>query len=1526
MSCRCICGKAQGWPFGPCVGLCEDRVARSVIVGAAALLVALCAILVEAIPGFAAVGHPFVSSLSEAPAGTLLGRTAAVAVDQGSGRVFVGDPESGMVDVYSASGVFVTQFGGAMLSPAGVAVDEASGEVYVADYLADELVVFKPDGPDGYQLLARWYGEALGTGEFGRVSGVAVDNSGSVSAGDVYVVDAGDVVFRAGAVDVFKPRAAGPEEALEGTLVRKLASGKMEAPNGVAVSRSTGRVLVADSVKGAIFAFGPSGEYEEQLSGSSSPNGPFSPKGEEPGNVAAVAVAAGTGDVYVAESERHAVSQYGASGEWKGWITTTPSGDLGEPRGVALAPEEEVYVADASSAVVDRFGPAITVPSVETEKAAKSGLTRTSAALPGTVNGEEKPASYRFQYGDTEALGSETASAPVSGTGTQAVTATAEELQAGHAYYYRIVGENAAGAAYGLIRALETRPAVDALETDPAVNPAPEGVTLTGSLKREGLVTHYYFQYGTSDAYGKQAPEPPGIVPAGSDEREEKEVKTLETNVSGLSANTVYHYRIVADNSYGTTYGRDRTFTTPGPPSICSEPATAIGQQEATVHACVNPDRLATTYHFEYGETTAYGTEVPLEGQSIGSGSTAVAVSATVTGLKVGTTYHYRAVATNEAGTAAGPDRTFTTVPPAPVEATYATGITATEVTLNARINPLGNDTRYYFQYGSQSCRESPNACANTPAPPGGDIGSGSEGLVREARISGLQPDTTYHFRVLASNTLGQTEGSEHTFTTQREAAFGLPDGRAFEMVTPPEKEGAPVEALTREGGLILASEDGNALTYVAGGALGEEVEGNRSPEWQQIMATRGKGAWSSQDIATPSSKEKGVEPGSPPEYEFFTPHLSRAVVEPAGRTPYPPLAPGVTQATVYLRDNAGGTYLPLVTDANVAPGTVFGGEVHFVSATPDLSHVVIKSGVALTGGRSRPGLYEWSEGNLRFVSVLPGGKPAHEPELGYFHIAAHAISSDGSRIIWTTPEENSHRGHLYMRDILSGETIQLDAAQGVVEPGGIGVAQFQTATSDGSRVFFTDAQRLVPDSTAEPLGNEQKGEPDLYECAIVEEEDGKLACRLEDLTVDFHEGEHADVQGLLFGVSEDGASVYLIAQGVLASNENGNGETALPGEDNLYELHHDGTQWSRTFLATLSEEDRVEWSGNQIANTTYLTARVSPNGRYLAFMSAAPLTGYDNVDANPAAEGARDEEVFLYDSVAGRLRCVSCNPSGSRPAGVLDTKESGEGLGLIVDRRQVWLGRWLAGNVPGWTARGVTSALFQSRYLSDDGRLYFDSPDSLVPAAKNGKEDVYQYEPSGVGSCQSPTGGCVSLISGGSSDRESAFVEATPGGSNVFFLTEARLLPAQDLDTAFDIYDARECTVASPCLTSPEASPPGCGETDTCRPAEPAQQIAGGASGSETFFGTGNVTSAPPAAKHESKARKTSKQLTRAQKLKRALKSCRKRNAHAKRKRRSCERKARRRYRHRHATKKSKRKASHRSKARGSGRARTGR
>jgi hypothetical protein len=1436
-----------------------------------ATLVAVLSALAIAVPvASGAVGHGFVSRVGEAPSGSKLVEPGAVAVERSSGRVFLGDAGRGVVDVFSASGGFVTVFGEG-LEPSGVAVDQGSGDVFVASGSAVD--VFRPDGSGGYVLLSEWSGAGTSAGQFGEVRGVAVDNSKGVSAGDVYVVDASN-----GVVDVFKPKPVGSEEAKEGEFVRKLGGPRLEEPNGVAVDAGTGKVYVADSVKGVVDIYSPSGTVEGKLTGAGSPEGSFrGPEGEE-GNVRAVA--AEEGSVYVAEGERHVVSQFNATGEWVGWITTAGSGGLVEPGGVAVAPTGGVYVADAGAGLLDVFGEGVAVPDAKTTAATK--IAKTSVLLHAVVNGDGKPAKYHFEWGTTEAYGSNTPST-TSGGGEEKIKAELTGLTAGVSYHFRLVVENENGQNVGVDKELETLPAVEGLSTGPVQNIKPTEATLEGSLTPHGTDAHYLFEWGLSTSYGTST----SSVDAGSG----KEPVAAKTELAGLAPNTTYHYRLVGTDVFGTTVGADVKFTTSGPPRITNVSPSGITHETATINAKVNPDELETKYAFEYGETTGYGTETPAGGAKLPAGETPLPISAALTGLKIGVTYHYRVVASNGAGSTLGHDEIFTTIPPALIEGTSATEVSSTTAVLRARINPLGHDTTYYFQYGTESCVEHSGACTDLPAPPGEDIGAGEEDIAKGVHLSGLKPMTTYHYRVLAANSLGAAEGVERTFTTQQPTtAFALLDGRAWEMVSPPNKAGAPVEALTREGGLILASEDGNALTYVVDGALGEEVQGNRSPEWQQVLARRGTGGWSSQDIATPSTKAEGARPGQTPEYQFFTPDLSVALVQPAGQGAEPPLAPGVTQATMYLRDDATGTYLPLVTEANVAPGTMFGTQLQFVSATPDLSHVVIASNVALTGPSSEPGLYEWAAGALELVSVLPAGTPAKgSVELGYSHDAANAISSDGSRIIWTTAEEEPKLGHLYMRDTATGKTVQLDAAQGIAEPSGRGTARFQTASSDGSRVFFTDKQQLTADSTAEPVSNR----PDLYECEMVAQA-GKLACKLTDLTVDHNVGENANVPGVLLGASEHGASVYFVAEGVLSENQNGNGETAAAGKDNLYEAHYDGTRWTTTFIAILASADNPEWEANRVADTAFLTARVSPNGQYLAFMSAASPTGYDNVDANPEAKGARDEEVYLYDASNASLRCVSCNPSGARPTGVFDTEGIGEGLGLLADRRKVWFGHWLAGNIPGWTAENLVSALVQSRYLSNNGRLFFNSPDSLVAQAANHKENVYEYEPAGLGSCVSPTGGCVSLLSSGSSSKESAFIEATPDGSNVFFATVSQLLP-QDTDTAYDIYDARECTQASPCLTPSSPAQPGCSNADACRPASPSQQAPVEPSGTATLSGSGDMVQSPHA-KQETKGVKTkSKPLNRAQKLSKALKSCKKR--HSKKKRKACEKHARKLY-----------------------------
>jgi hypothetical protein len=370
----------------------------------------------------------------------------------------------------------------------------------------------------------------------------------------------------------------------------------------------------------------------------------------------------------------------------------------------------------------------------------------------------------------------------------------------------------------------------------------------------------------------------------------------------------------------------------------------------------------------------------------------------------------------------------------------------------------------------------------------------------------------------------------------------------------------------------------------------------------------------------------------------------------------------------------------------------------------------------------------------------------------------------------------------------------------------------------------------------------------------------------------------------------------------------------------NLYvEKYNDArAEWeSPTLVAVLSSEDAGDWGGGQLPlSLTLVSSRISPNGRFLAFMSKRPLTGQDNEDATSKEPGEiLDQEVYLYDAAHERVICASCNPSGARPHGVLDIQNSGEGLGLLAERPGEWRGQMLAGNIPTWSYVGIHRILYQSRYLTNEGRLFFNSPDQLVtlPAGENYrfKESVYEYEPAGLpsGTCTSAAG-CVALLSSGTSDRESAFVDASPDGSNVFFVTYGQLVAA-DRDPNVDLYDARICTSESPCLKSPAAAPRPCEETKTCRPpATPSPTFetsppSGSGNVPKTIVIPGEGAHKPPK-KHTpleialEKCRKLKNHKKRAAcergaRLKDALGKCHKLKNH--KKRAACERGARRRY-----------------------------
>ncbi len=921
-------------------------------------------------------------------------------------------------------------------------------------------------------------------------------------------------------------------------------------------------------------------------------------------------------------------------------------------------------------------------------------------------------------------------------------------------------------------------------------------------------------------------------------------------------------------------------------PVVYGGSASEAQPTTVTLGAIVNPENAETSYRLEYGTSTAYGASTPVT--SLPASFEDQPVSVAVAGLLPRTTYHYRIVASSAAGTAVGPDGTFETLPPVLIDSESVTHVTSDSAVLAAQINPLGLDTKYRLEYG-------PTAAYGTSVPmPDGDAGAGTTDFAVSAPIGRLAAGTEYHYRVVAYNALGTVEGADRIFTTLSPRFSGLIDGRAWEMVSPTDKHGEALEPLSPIfGGLIQASRDGSGIAYLASGPVDREPAGNRSFMFTQVISRRGPDGWSSQGIATPNES-----PAFPPtvtggEYLLFSPDLSVGLVEPNDETV---LAAGAARGTPYLRDANGG-FTPLVLAAGLPAGaepTAKGAVEMFEGASPDMTHVVLSSRVALLPGvptaASHPSLYEWSGGSLRVVSILPNGRLAAEENevAGLGHegfLVRHAVSDDGSRIVWEAG--NGTFQHLYLRDVRLEKTVQLDAVEAGAQ-GGFGRPFFQTASSDGSKVFFMDDSRLTKDATSRP------GASDLYMCEV-EEAAGAPTCKLKDLTIDANRGEAASLpeeSTAVLGAGEDGRYVYFVAMGALtpgAARANctpKGGNTTYPGgpECNLY-VHDTATGVTR-LVAALSNEDDSDWQGGNGSAPIQATVSVSPNGRYVTFMSQRSLTGYDNLDAN---SGRPDTEVFLYDADTGRLVCASCNPSGARPTGVFDADNE---PGLLVDRfgASLWQGHWLAGSIPGWDKETAQSrsTWYQSHYLSDSGRLLFNSADALVAQDMNGKEDVYEYEPAGVGSCTDASG-CVGLISSGTSGEESAMLDASESGDDVFFLTASRLAP-QDIDEAFDVYDAHVCSTLSPCLSTTAVSvPPACGSSDECRGPRSAAPDVFAAPASAGVAGVGNLAAQPPPAVVKARG------LTRAQKLAAALRVCRRK--HGRKQRASCKARARRLY-----------------------------
>jgi hypothetical protein len=836
---------------------------------------------------------------------------------------------------------------------------------------------------------------------------------------------------------------------------------------------------------------------------------------------------------------------------------------------------------------------------------------------------------------------------------------------------------------------------------------------------------------------------------------------------------------------------------------------TAFGVQPTTaaLRGRVNPEGVEITdCHFEYGATTSYGQTAQCI-ETVGSGTAGVQVHAEVAGLEPRTGYHFRLDAANANGAVHGGDQLFATIAPPAVDGESARTVSSTEALLRAQVNPGNADTTYHFEYGTTT-----GYGASVPVPDA-DLGSGDTDLQAGAQLTGLRPSTAYHYRIVASNTAATSYGPDQTFTTFAPVATTLPDGRAYELVTPVDKLGNPVPVAIGENGAAVSA-DGERVLYFSLGVFGDQGGGLNGA----FEATRTPEGWRSTSVALPFAAEhpsNSYAPGSQP--IAATPDLATLFYNPPTLTE----ANAAVASSVVARD-PGGSFVSV--SRNEVGGAEYrgssGNASHVIfEMTPSEEQGDLAAGTNIGGVMS---LYDGTAGSILPVGVDSGGAPVsscgsvlagtEESVFDYNYtngvsnaaLFGDAVSSDGSRVFFITPDANGHHfsgdpscgkpSELYVREDDARTTeVSLSQRSGALgTPAAHGV-HFEGASADGSRVFFHSVDQLLDDPAAASGG--------LYEYNLESH-------ALKFIASGGLWGTSLEADGFAPQMSADGSHVYFL----------GSVPGVGPAGENLY----------------LSNGGRISF----IHVKDFLThsSVVSADGSTLAFLTSSNLTSYDSYG---------QPEIYVFEAGGDGLRCISCTPDGSPPAGPAEL----------------------------YGAAGGGSARIASHNVSDDGgRIFFDSPDRLLPAATNGLYNVYEYE-----------SGTLHLLSDGRGPYASRLVGASRSGNDVIIATADSLVP-QDRDNGIqDLYDVR---VGG---GFPTSSPFASCEADSCQAAPSVAPLAPSAA-SSTLVGSGNL----PSAIQKPVPRSQPRPMTRTQKLAEALRACRAKPAH---RRAECMSRARNRY-----------------------------
>ena len=751
----------------------------------------------------------------------------------------------------------------------------------------------------------------------------------------------------------------------------------------------------------------------------------------------------------------------------------------------------------------------------------------------------------------------------------------------------------------------------------------------------------------------------------------------------------------------------------------------AVGVEESTGHVFVGDIRLANkVYEFENNGSYVgtFGGQPKLEG--VGK---EVYVDNSPESANLG--YLYVTSGVNHL-LAFEPYR-----PPEPpvVEKTSTSGIQEDEAILHAYVNPSGLETQWKIEYVTQDTFEAEGFAAPSLAGQG-TLAASREATEVTAAAMGLDPGTTYRFRVSAQNEcepVGCSDQKEAAFTTYEEAAQGenicaneavrtgasaaLPDCRAYELVTPAETGRRPPLSVGSEisqysvFGSDTVSPLGQDLLFMINGGAIPGTSGN-GVSGDAYLSTRTTAGWQTVSSGMSGSQAVAPVPGgisSDQRHMVWATGVLGGALSLEGRS------------TAYLRDDSGNFVLigqgDLAVDRDASPLYISPGAEHLIFS----SKVQLEPEAVASGSES---IYDRTpDGVLHLVSVLPNGEGASAGELEFA-----GASEDGSAVAFTLATGKSP---LYVR---TGNTQTLEAGPFGAKSAGL--------SADGRYLFYTFSG-------------------DLYRL----DTQGDTRDRIT---------ETGDVRPVI--VSATGTGAYFLSQSLLGDTANPTGATPQAGAENLY--YWDGTEVK--FVATVSQRDAQGTEPKGVKDVFYdglelwqssipdrdgarVPARTNPPGSVLLFESRNDLTPFETVGK---------AEVYRYDANAGTLICLSCSPVGQPP--VADAAiESPSGASLVPETP-------------------VNRFSLIPNLTPDGDRAFFESPERLVAADNDGLRDVYEWEAQGKGSC-TRVGGCVFLISSGQSAKPNYLYGVSESGDDVFISTSDLLL-TEDGDETASIYDAR--------------------------------------------------------------------------------------------------------------------------------------